>query len=74
MGRYGNTGNQPAKLRNQLRRLSGTLPPFSASFAHTAFCNAMFCSAVPSAPTWTFNSCASVLRACKLESRYLFVG
>src|SRR5678816_3710212 len=29
----------------------------------------MFCSALPSAPAWTFNSCASALRAARLESR-----
>jgi hypothetical protein len=30
--------------------LSGTLPPFSATFFITALCSAMFCSALPCAP------------------------
>ena len=50
-------------------RLSGTLPPLSASFCITALCKAIFSSAVPSWPTWTFNSDASSFRADKLESR-----
>ena len=55
--------------RDQPRRLSGTMPPFSASFAITALCSAIFCSALPSAPAWTPSSWPSSLRAERLESR-----
>ena len=49
--------------------LAGTLPPFSASSCMTALWRAIFSSAEPSAPTCTFSSCASSLRAFRLESR-----
>ena len=52
-----------------LFKLSGTLPPFSASFCITALWRATFSSAVPSAPTWTLHSLANCLRASRLESR-----
>ena len=42
-GRPGVSDHQPFML-------SGTLPPFSASFCMTALCKAIFCSAEPSAP------------------------
>lgn len=48
---------------DQSLRLSGTLPPFSASLRMTAFCSAMFCSALPWAPAFTPSSWASSLRA-----------
>src|ERR687897_353217 len=48
--------------------VSGTLPPFSATFRITALCRAMFCSALPCAPAFTFSSCASSLRALSEES------
>lgn len=40
----------PMRHTGQFRRLSGTMPPFSASLAITALWSAMFCSALPSAP------------------------
>src|SRR5438309_1051259 len=57
-----------ALLQAAFLKLSGTIPPFWASLAITAFCSAMFSSADPAAPAFTPSSCASCLRASRLES------
>ncbi|PAV93482.1 hypothetical protein WR25_15998 [Diploscapter pachys] len=69
--RHGVRANPNADIgkARQLRSESGTMPPFSASFAITALCSAIFCSALPSSPAWTPNSCPSSRRAARLESR-----
>ena len=54
-------------LNRQCRRLSGTTPPFCASFSMTALWSAIFSSALPSVPTCTFSSLASSFRAARLR-------
>jgi hypothetical protein len=57
----------------QCRIVSGTLPPFSASFCMTAFDSAMFCSALPSAPAWTLKLLRELLarREARVEVEHL---
>src|SRR5207342_2303827 len=51
-------------------RLSGTTPPLSASLVMTSLCSQIFISAEPSRLPLYPSSCASCLRAVRLESSF----